>query len=292
MGKGKPRGLQAARKLRTHRRDERWADKSYKKRALGTAYKSSPFAGASHAKGIVLEKIGVEAKQPNSAIRKCVRVQLIKNGKKVTAFVPNDGCLNYVEENDEVLIAGFGRKGRAVVKDLEGYGFSRGQAEAIMRVLEALLNNSSRIRSFMLSKADLENDFRTEIQINRKKNLSDISSETAEIQREVSALKQKFQENIATMNNGIQLDINNRKAEVREEQKKMELNIQELNNKFTIASGDIRTEIEAMKWETTRMALTVQTKNLTISLAISNPTMLAIGPIGLSKTVPHFELDI
>ena len=28
----------------------------------------------------------MEAKQPNSAIRKCVRVQLIKNGKKVTAF--------------------------------------------------------------------------------------------------------------------------------------------------------------------------------------------------------------
>ena len=36
----------------------------------------------------MLEKVGVEAKQPNSAIRKCVRVQLIKNGKKVTAFVP------------------------------------------------------------------------------------------------------------------------------------------------------------------------------------------------------------
>ena len=54
---------------------------------------------------------GVEAKQPNSAIRKCVRVQLIKNGKKITAFVPNDGSLNYIEENDEVLVSGFGRKG-------------------------------------------------------------------------------------------------------------------------------------------------------------------------------------
>ena len=42
---------------------------------------------------------GIEAKQPNSAIRKCVRVQLIKNGKKITAFVPRDGCLNYVDEN-------------------------------------------------------------------------------------------------------------------------------------------------------------------------------------------------
>lgn len=86
MGKGKPRGLNAARKLANNRRDNKWADLHYKKRLLGTAFKSSPFGGASHAKGIVLEKVGVEAKQPNSAIRKCVKVQLIKNGKKVTAF--------------------------------------------------------------------------------------------------------------------------------------------------------------------------------------------------------------
>ena len=78
--------MNAARKLRLHRKEQQWADLHYKKRLLGTAYKSSPFGGSSHAKGIVLEKVGVEAKQPNSAIRKCVRVQLIKNGKKVTAF--------------------------------------------------------------------------------------------------------------------------------------------------------------------------------------------------------------
>lgn len=115
---------------------------------------------------------GVESKQPNSAVRKCVRVQLIKNsefgercvfvcvcvccvlcvcvmvcvvclcvavgfyfdfltsavtqplllifqltpclftffflftGKKVTAFVPMDGCLNLIDENDEVSECG------------------------------------------------------------------------------------------------------------------------------------------------------------------------------------------
>src|SRR5580693_8693684 len=76
MGKGKPRGLNAARKLQNHRREQRWADLHYKKRLLGTAFKSSPFGGSSHAKGIVLEKVGVEAKQPNSAIRKCVRLVL------------------------------------------------------------------------------------------------------------------------------------------------------------------------------------------------------------------------
>ncbi|ONK62418.1 uncharacterized protein A4U43_C07F3660 [Asparagus officinalis] len=118
---GKTRGMGAGRKLKTHRRNQRWADKAYKKSHLGNEWKK-PFAGSSHAKGIVLEKIGIEAKQPNSAIRKCARVQLIKNGKKIAAFVPNDGCLNYIEENDEVLIAGFGRKGHAV-GDIPGVRF-------------------------------------------------------------------------------------------------------------------------------------------------------------------------
>merc|ERR1719181_1594534 len=113
MGKGKPRGIRCARKLRTDRRENKWADKRYKKKHLGTALKCNPFGGSSHAKGIVVEKVGIEAKQPNSAIRKSARVQLIKNGKKIAAFVPNDGCLNFVDENDEVLIAGFGRSGHA-----------------------------------------------------------------------------------------------------------------------------------------------------------------------------------
>ena len=66
--------------------------------------KANPFGGATMAKGIVVEKIGIEAKQPNSAIRKCARVQLIKNGKKIAAFVPRDGCLNYVDENVCIIL--------------------------------------------------------------------------------------------------------------------------------------------------------------------------------------------
>merc|ERR1719198_2314003 len=130
MGSCKPRGLLAGRKLRNDRRENRWADNNYKKRALGTAYRSSPTGGSSHAKGIVVEKLGVEAKQPNSAIRKCVRVQLIKNGKKITAFVPNDGCLNFVDENDEVLVEGAGRSGHAV-GDIPGVRFKIAKVAAV-----------------------------------------------------------------------------------------------------------------------------------------------------------------
>lgn len=122
MGSGKPAGIRSARKLRTKRRINRWADKLYKKMHFGAYLKSNPLQGACAAKGIVVEKMGVESKQPNSAVRKCVRVQLIKNGKKVAAFVPRDGCLNYIDENDEVLIQGFGRSGHAV-GDIPGVRF-------------------------------------------------------------------------------------------------------------------------------------------------------------------------
>jgi small subunit ribosomal protein S23e len=61
----------------------------------------SSLEGVAHADFVssVIVCSGMEAKQPNSAIRKGVRVQLVKNGKKVAAFVPRDGCLNFVDEN-------------------------------------------------------------------------------------------------------------------------------------------------------------------------------------------------
>ena len=52
----KTHGMGAGRKLKSHRREQRWADKSYKKSHLGNEWKK-PFAGSSHAKGIVLEKM-------------------------------------------------------------------------------------------------------------------------------------------------------------------------------------------------------------------------------------------
>jgi small subunit ribosomal protein S23e len=104
------------------RKVQKWASKRYNRAHSITHLKANPLMGACMAKGIVLEKVGVEAKQPNSAIRKCVRVQLIKNGKKIAAFVPTDGCLNFCDENDEVLVAGFGRAGHSV-GDIPGVRF-------------------------------------------------------------------------------------------------------------------------------------------------------------------------
>jgi len=113
MGK-KARGLNAGKKLQKRRKSFRKQDKRWFVRAYGLKKKSDPLDGASQAKAIVLKKVELEAKQPNSAMRKCVRVQLIKNGKHVTAFAPGDGAIKLIDEHDEVIIECIGgTKGRA-----------------------------------------------------------------------------------------------------------------------------------------------------------------------------------
>lgn len=110
----KPKGINAAAKLRKRRKKSRESDKWHVKRKYGLDVKSDPLDGSSQASAIVLKKIQLEAKQPNSAMRKCVRVQLIKNGKQVSAFLPGDGATKLVDEHDEVMIERIGGKmGRA-----------------------------------------------------------------------------------------------------------------------------------------------------------------------------------
>ncbi len=107
MGK-KTRGLAAAKKLKARRTQFKLIKRSQRKA------KVDPLEGSAQAKAIVLEKVQVEAKQPNSAMRKCARVQLVKNGKQITAFMPGDGAQKLINEHDEVIIECIGGKmGRA-----------------------------------------------------------------------------------------------------------------------------------------------------------------------------------
>lgn len=108
------RGINAARILKKS---------SKKKKPKGGAKKFDPLEGAPMGRGLVLKKVGIEAKQPNSAIRKCVRVQLIKNGKQITAFCPGEGAIDHIDEHDEVIVERIGgRMGRSY-GDIPGVRF-------------------------------------------------------------------------------------------------------------------------------------------------------------------------
>jgi small subunit ribosomal protein S12 len=113
-------GMFTGRRLKSVRRKMRLKSRDYVRRLRRRKQKSDLLVGAPMGRGIVLQKVGIESKQPNSAIRKCVRIQLIKNGRLVTAFLPGDGALNYVDEHDEVMIEGIGGPRARSMGDIPG----------------------------------------------------------------------------------------------------------------------------------------------------------------------------
>jgi small subunit ribosomal protein S12 len=130
MGKG----LYAARKLKKNRKNQLWSSRYYKRRVLHLKEKSDPLEGITQARGIVIEKVGIEAKQPNSAIRKCVKIQLIKNGRQITAFAPKNHAISFIDEHDEVIVEGIGgRMGRS-------YGDIPGVRYKIIKVNDVALD--------------------------------------------------------------------------------------------------------------------------------------------------------
>jgi small subunit ribosomal protein S12 len=134
------RGINTARKLERNRQHFRWSDRYYKRRILKLREKADPLEGSAQGKGIVLEKVGIEAKQPNSAIRKCVKVQLIKNGRQITAFATGDGAINFIDEHNEVLVEGIGgRMGRS-------YGDLPGVRYKVIKVNDVSLSEMVRGR--------------------------------------------------------------------------------------------------------------------------------------------------
>ena len=108
-----------ARNLKKKRKKYMYSSKADKKHYM-KGKRKDPLRGAPMGRGIVLKKKGVEQKQPHSGIIKCVKVQLIKNGKKVGAHCPRDKAINFIEEHDEVTIAGLGGSQRGQMGSIPG----------------------------------------------------------------------------------------------------------------------------------------------------------------------------
>jgi small subunit ribosomal protein S12 len=116
-------GLMNARKFKKARKKHQMLDKVYRKKKLGITLKYAPIGRSSQAKGIVINKFQLEAKQPNSAMRKCCKVQLTKTGKPIGAFIPGNLAQKFIDEHDEVIIEKIGGKQGKTKGDLSGVRF-------------------------------------------------------------------------------------------------------------------------------------------------------------------------
>jgi len=101
-------GLFSGRQIKKNAKKKKWKKVKFKVRMLRLKEKKNPLGKAPQAKGIVLAKKGIEQKQPHSGIIKVVRVQLLKNKREITVFVPKSGGIGFINEHDEVMIEGVG----------------------------------------------------------------------------------------------------------------------------------------------------------------------------------------
>ena len=110
--------------MKSDRKKYRWKERKYRDRQFTRigcgVLKHDPLRGSTQAKGIVIEKVGFEAKQPNSGIRKAVKISLIRTGNKLTAFAPGDVAISFIDEHDEVLVEGIGGSMGLSYGDLPG----------------------------------------------------------------------------------------------------------------------------------------------------------------------------
>jgi len=114
------RGEFAGRDMQRRRKKMRWQKKPWKRRKRRLKDKFDPLEGSPQAKGIVLEKKALEQKQPHSGLIKCVKVQLIRSGKIITAFAPKDGAISFIDEHDEVTVEGLGGSQRGQMGSIPG----------------------------------------------------------------------------------------------------------------------------------------------------------------------------
>ncbi|KNE55951.1 hypothetical protein AMAG_01803 [Allomyces macrogynus ATCC 38327] len=150
-----------------------------------------------------------------------------------------------------------------MVTFLEHHGFTRAQAVCIMRVMNAMLADTiAQANRDMISKTDAENEIyltkaalselATELKMLRQNDHATLKSEIESIARDLDTLSQRSRDDISTIKSDITIDLNNRKSEMREEGKVRSMKIQEVNNKLTVLCSDLRTDIETMKFQSTK----------------------------------------
>ncbi|KAK9322464.1 hypothetical protein V1517DRAFT_291326 [Lipomyces orientalis] len=154
-----------------------------------------------------------------------------------------------------------------IFSQLHKAGFTDDQAKVLMKCMRGLLTEELvRAKETYLSSAEMENEaylfdaacseLRTEIQNNRKSQALLAQTETSALQREFLVLQRLFEEEIDYMKNEVSMELNERKNATKIDSRATELQIQELNNRITIAiQSDLRSEVEALRWQTTRRGL-------------------------------------
>ncbi|KAF9075913.1 hypothetical protein BDP27DRAFT_1256815 [Rhodocollybia butyracea] len=139
-------------------------------------------------------------------------------------------------------------------------------AEVLMRATYALLiDRIGRVRREGLTYKDLDNqaylfraalsELRSEISLTTKNDSAAVQAATTALRREVDRLDVKMKEDITTLKHEVQIELDNRKNEVKDEFTSKDIAIEELLSKSIVSISDLRTDVEEVKWDNMRRAV-------------------------------------
>jgi small subunit ribosomal protein S12 len=119
----KTRGLFNGRMLLERKKRTRFSKNRSRSQFFKSWKKYDPLEGSPQARGIVLEKVEITPKKPSSGKRKSCKVQLTKNGKVITAYVPFSKGISFIDEHNDVLVERIGGAQKGARGDLPGVKF-------------------------------------------------------------------------------------------------------------------------------------------------------------------------
>ncbi|KAJ1984177.1 hypothetical protein H4R34_000831 [Dimargaris verticillata] len=145
-------------------------------------------------------------------------------------------------------------------------GFTTTQAIALMECLRACLTEGiTSVHGDMLRKADLDNsahlfkaaltELRTEIRVLREIDKAALKAELDGAEQDIDSIRHRLNEDMVNLKSEVQIDLNQYKSDQRASVQTMEEALQETNDRFVLSLGIVRTEMEAVKWETTRKGI-------------------------------------
>ncbi|KAK0486896.1 hypothetical protein EDD18DRAFT_1360111 [Armillaria luteobubalina] len=144
--------------------------------------------------------------------------------------------------------------------------FATPTARGLTRATRALLvDRVGRVRREGLTAKDLDNqaylfraalsELRSEITMTTKNDIAAMKTSGTVLRREVDKLDVKMKEDLGFLKHEIQMELDSRKNEVKEQFKRQDISVEEMLNKFIVEVSTLRTVVEEVKWDNTRRAV-------------------------------------
>ncbi|EIM88265.1 uncharacterized protein STEHIDRAFT_77126 [Stereum hirsutum FP-91666 SS1] len=190
--------------------------------------------------------------------------------------------------------------------------FPTATARSLMRATRALLvDRIGRVQREGLTNKDLDNqaylfraalsEARTEVTMRARSESAGIQTQSSALRREVDALDAKMKEELSTLRHEIQMDVDSRKNEEKNEEKKRDIAIEEILNKSLVSLYELRSDMEEVRWDNMRKSVAALSAFLVVIILSMElrprpkpvPPQLAQVPPTMYNTQhnpqPHFE---